>query len=520
VQAWDEVVKAALVGTERQALAFPAGADPIGRLLEALNTEERERSLLRACALLAGCRRAGYRPPVAEDALPPQAEADERPPVRPEVAQDLLVMLRGQFREALPEWCQAVAEKGGRVPEEHLAEFLDFGRGHSEYRDAFLPVLGKRGRWLAAQNSEWKYALQFSLFEIESAPEPAEDAEGAAETVWQTGTKEERVALLHRLRRTEPARATALVESTWTQDAPEERAAFLATFEAGLSMADEPLLEGALDDRRKEVRTLAQNLLPRLPESRLCQRVWERVQPLVQWKRAVMGTGSIAVALPRECDKAMVRDGIEPKPTHTRFGERAWWLKQSVERVPLSYWSREWDRPPAEALAAKRPSEWKALLREAWTAALPRSGDPRWAVALFAEWIEEQPEKLPDDIAWKDLLPLDVFEAGVLRLMEGSGKELTYGHPVYSLLSQYRAAWNPKFALVVIERLRTAGMARYYLADSIAKYAPFIPLEARDAFFALWNEVAQQDLYLRRQIDTYLALNDFRTEMRRRIDAA
>ena len=62
---------------------------------------------------------------------------------------------------------------------------------------------------------------------------------------WQTETKEERVALLHRLRRSDPAQARALVESTWKQDAPAERAEFVAAFTSGLSREDEPFLENA-----------------------------------------------------------------------------------------------------------------------------------------------------------------------------------------------------------------------------------------------------------------------------------
>jgi len=539
VEVWQEALKIALIGTERQAPTSLASAEPLSRLAAEWKPEEKERNLLRASGLLTAYRRAGFRPVQSGESLPLPAEADEKPVVPGVLMQDLMAMVGGQYREALPEWLQLTSEQGWRFPEEHLVELLDFGHGHPELRAALLPLLGMRGRWLAAQNPDWHYALQFSLFEIENEWE-SEAATEEAENVWQTGTKEERVALLHRLRRSDPSRARALVESTWKQDVPAERAEFTATFIAGLSMEDEPFLETALDDKRKEVRTAAQDLLARLPESRFCQRMWERLRPLVQlqtseavapqqegqgglWNRfrALVTPKSVAssdkiivVALPQLCDKAMIRDGIEAKSPVSGVDEKTWWLRQMLERIPLALWSREWQRPPAAIVAANRSEEWSRTLLDTWTRALRQDRDPEWAAALFAVWCEQIPNSMPSDIVWKETLPPDIFEAGLLHLLEQNAD------PAFILLVEYDRGWSMSLARAVIDKLNAFTGNRAYLAGRLSACTPFIPTELQGEFFALLAKLAENNTYVQGMIDRNVALEAFRNEMRRKRDVA
>ena len=169
--------------------------------------------------------------------------------------QDLQVMIGGQFREALPEWLTLAFEKRLRFAHENLVEALDFGRRFPEFRDGILPLIGVRGRWLAAQNPDWKYALKISQAEIESASEEEIDEEIQISEIWLTGTKEERSLLLHQLRKGDPSYARELVEDTWTQDSPEERAAFLQLSKD----ADRDHFVEEFWRRRDPARTFSQN---------------------------------------------------------------------------------------------------------------------------------------------------------------------------------------------------------------------------------------------------------------------
>ena len=254
---------------------------------------------------------------------------------------------RGQYREVLPEWLAALAQAGRRVREEDLRALLEQGRSQRELREAIVAVIGRRGRWLAAQNPDWSYATG------------RENPEGD----WQTASREWRLDELKRCRVSDPARARELVASTWDQETPADRAAFLETFAIGLSMDDEPFLESALDDKRAEVRRAAAELLSRLAESRLCRRMIARVEPLVQFSEH-KGKLQVDINLPDEYTKDMARDGIAK--VAAGLGEKNAWLSQMLAIVPPSSWCRLSGRSAADLLAAAGRSEWSQTLTGAW----------------------------------------------------------------------------------------------------------------------------------------------------------
>ncbi|MFI6815026.1 DUF5691 domain-containing protein [Nonomuraea sp. NPDC050328] len=358
---WEDLVSAALVGTDRR--AYPG-------------------DLLGDAALEVIRRRAGHPTPAPatapsavpgsgeeavssgeahapEGAAPPEGTAppEEREAVPRKAADRLRRVLGGEQPRLLAEWLRLAAESGRRVPAHVLPDLLDRGDRDRSIREHLGLLAGHRGRWLAARNPAWAYLLD----------------EPTGET-WELGSSGDRRAYLKHLRESDPEAARTLVEATWTQETPDDRAAFLELFESGLSIADEPFLEQALDDRRREVRQQAANLLSRLPESRLARRMAARIEQAVR-----VGKHEITVTPPTECDRAMERDGIRAKaPAGT--GARAWWLQQLVARAPLSVWPG----PPAELLA-KRIPDWDTELRLGWVRAAIVQRDPEWARAMF-EW--------------------------------------------------------------------------------------------------------------------------------------
>ncbi|TDD29961.1 hypothetical protein E1286_46170, partial [Nonomuraea terrae] len=241
-----------------------------------------------------------------------------------------------------------------RVPPYTLPDLLERGRRDRSIREHLGVLAAQRGRWLAALNPAWGYLLD----------------EPTGET-WELGGSADRLAHLRALRAADPGEARRLLESTWERETPDDRAEFVALLADGLSMDDEPFLEEALDDRRREVRQAAANLLTRLPGSRMSRRMAERLTACVTITGDV-----IAVEAPQACDKAMERDGVRPKPPRGT-GERAWWLQQIVARAPLSAWG-----PPGRMLEMRIP-DWDADVRAAWVRAAVLQRDPEWARAMF-----------------------------------------------------------------------------------------------------------------------------------------
>ena len=292
-------------------------------------------------------------------------------------------LLGGETPQLLPEWLKLAAAHGRIVHPEALPALLTLGAQKPELRPGITPVLGHRGVWLA------HHFPPGSWVHDPATPEASP---------WETGSPESRLAFLQHTRQTHPDRARELLAQTWNQESPDDRARLVATFEIGLSSNDEPFLESALDDRRMEVRRASVRLLARLPESRWAGRMRERVSPLLTWVPGTPGgllglreaqPARLEVILPAACDKPMQRDGIEAKPL-PGFGEKAGWLIQMLEFLPLHHWTHTWQTTPSQIVAASDTGECANELFEAWTRAALFQSQSDWAEALFESAVRNQ----------------------------------------------------------------------------------------------------------------------------------
>ncbi|MCF3122948.1 hypothetical protein IPZ68_25080 [Streptomyces arenae] len=381
--AWDDLVTAALLGTDRRAL--PSALQIPGK--------EAPAALLDAAALQTVRRRAGLRP--APAAAPPEPAADDpRPPVPPAARHRLATLLTDQpgtgsggrrgaapdLMELLPQWLALANARGYGPPPELLPALLNAARGRTDLRPQALTFAGPRALWLARLNPDWKFALRATPGG--GVPLPATDDTAQVQQLWEEGLFAERVALLTTLRAHTPAAARDLLLSTWSTERAEDRLMFLDSLRTGLSGEDEPFLEQALTDRSRNVRATAAELLSALPDSALAGRMSARAASCV----AVDHTSSaptLTVEAPHECDADMERDGVTPKPPAGR-GERSWWLGQLVEAAPLATWQpRLGNRTPTEIVALPVADDWRGELHAAWCRAAVRQRDAAWSRALL-----------------------------------------------------------------------------------------------------------------------------------------
>ncbi|MGW1889462.1 DUF5691 domain-containing protein [Streptomyces sp. NPDC002004] len=377
---WEELVTAALLGTDRRRVGDGGGHGP-GALLD-------------AAAVGTVRRRAGLRPGTVTASLPP-APSERRRPLPKPAARRLALLLadrawsgnggsrRGvapDLTELLPQWLAAANDRGFAPPPELLPALLDTARGRTDLRPQVLSFAGPRALWLARLNPEWKFALRAAPGGGAALPGPGRDADAAR--LWQEGLFAERVALLGTVRAHDPDAARALLAGTWSTERAEDRLMFLDSLRTGLGDADEPFLEQALSDRSRNVRATAAELLSSLPGSALAARMARRAVSCVTLDRT-QDTPAIVVEAPHECDAGMERDGVVPKPPTGR-GERSWWLGQLVEAAPLSCWTgRLGGRGPDEIVALPVADDWRGELHAAWCRAAVRQGDATWSRALL-----------------------------------------------------------------------------------------------------------------------------------------
>ncbi|MGW1614150.1 DUF5691 domain-containing protein [Streptomyces sp. NPDC002285] len=378
--AWEELVTAALLGTDRRT---PPGSAP---------GQEAPLALLDTAAVETVRRRAGMRPTPA--AQRPRPAPDDPRPALPSAAARRLGMLltdrpgvgggrRGtapDLMELLPQWLATANDRGFAPPPQLLPALLDAARGRTDLRPAALTFAGPRAVWLARLNPDWRFALRATPGGGAALPHLDNPAE--VQQLWQEGLFAERVALLSAIRAGEPAAARELLTTTWATERAEDRLMFLDSLRSGLGPQDEPFLEQALADRSRNVRATAAELLSALPDSALAARMAVRAGTCV----ALDHTGeapTITVEAPHECDAGMERDGVVAKAPAGR-GERSWWFGQLVEATPLGTWpGRLGGRTPQEIVALPVADDWQGELHAAWCRAAVRQRDGEWARALL-----------------------------------------------------------------------------------------------------------------------------------------
>ena len=397
------LLAAAMIGTERQPLAWPAATDPVGALLaDAVATAPAPAiGLLRCAAAIAVCAQAGARGTPAQP-LPEPAAAEPRPALQDAAAlAGLDVTLRDGPPRLQQELLQQLGDAGLRLPPHLLPVALDLGRRQAALRPALTPVLGERGRWLAAHNEHWRHALG------------AAEA-GSADTRWTDGSLEQRRALLAEERQRDPAAARERLQAALPELPARERAELLAALAEGLSPADEPLLDSLRADRGREVRAAAFTLLQRLPGSAHAGRARTRLAALLT--RDV--SGSWRIEPPAAADADWPADGIDAtRPKHESLGERAWWLHQLVRQVPPAWWTRHTGLDPAALLTWARGTDWAEALLRGWLEALRNMPDTAWCDALLNAWPAGQLRESPATVlSW---LPRDRREHHWQRQLRG-----------------------------------------------------------------------------------------------------
>lgn len=510
-ETWDYLVKIALLGTEQQKPTLPEAVEGFDTLLQQLDTADAEKTLLSSAGTFALARRAGYAPPKIST-LPTPDSAEQSLPRCPDlVGADLLYMLSGKHQDCLEVWFKGVAIRKWRVPEEALPLLLGLGNKNKNLRAGILPVLGERGRWLAAQNPEWAWV--FSTVASEDEPLPL--------SLWETGNRAERTAFLQTLRRSNPNEARTLLEESWSTEPYEERSAFLETFHINLSMLDEPFLETALDDKRKSVRIEARRCLARLPQSRYCQRMTERGKPILNLVRVMLKPDYFDIVLPAAHDKTMERDGIDKKPP-AGVGEKAYWLIEILQAVPLNFWTETFQKTPEQIVKTQIPREWRDNVLQAWTIASGTQRNTEWAEALLYQWMELQSNSIPTHlIAWNEVLPKAVLERATILLMDKVNPIFRWDSPLKTFFDMCGPTWGEELAHKYLQKLRaftkTLKKENSYLSYHQNEIASYIPISLQDEFCMLWEKSSSMNDYHRSYYVNFIEKVAFAREIRAHI---
>jgi hypothetical protein len=467
---------------------LPQTDGALGDALNLARDDAPEAKLLSAGAVLSKYETCGRSPLPSGTATLAPAPDDARQACSPrgaELLAAILLMTNTPAKQALClEWLAHATRAMRRVPHRLLPGLLEYGTSSRAIRQPIADAADARGEWLMSLNSRWQYAA-------------AEQADPRG--VWDTGTPEQRVQAQRQLRATDPAGARELVATTWKQDGADERARFVEAMRVGLSADDEAFLESALDDRSKQVRTAAADLLARLPQSTFVQRMIERVTPLMKYTPGGAGgvlrkakPATLDVTLPPEkFDPAWARDAITEK-SEQRMGQRQWRLVQLLSNIAPTHWSQAWNASAQDIVAAAAGTDHAENLVLAWTHAAARHPDPAWAAAL-----------LRAKVGKADDGRLQPLRQELLRAMEPSQRLEIFAEVLEASASgpfETTTAWilaadfplderSAGVAIKVVEqRVAATKGYDYYVGPVLEHLALLIPPDVHNTLVTRWSD--------------------------------
>lgn len=444
---WTQMLKRAVVGTTRQGGPLPDLPAELAALLPQAAADahagELATRLLTAAGLLALWREAGRRPTPLESDATARDAAPQLPAQPCSAAASALLrrLLAGEYAAALAVWLDQARGYRQAPPPVLVPALLDALTRRPELQATGAAVTGDLGAWLARRNPAWRWVL--------SARDDAADPL-PPRRLWDEGAPTERLTWLRLARRLAPADARAAVETAWPAEAAKFRAQILEVLATAPDPADEAFLEAALDDRSKLVRSVAAEALGRLPDSALQRRLQRATLELVDLEPA---SGRVLLTFPESFPEAWARDGIEEKAP-PGMGQRAWWLRQMITRLPPERWTRAWEREPRQILAADL-GDWADDLRLAWTEAAVAWQDRAWAAALLADMQTRADDAFRQADALGALLP----QSAAQHLLDAAISQQRL--PPRWLLARHRAEWSPALCrIATLATLKLLGPAQ------------------------------------------------------------
>ncbi len=484
---WDQLIKASLLGTQKQNLAELPLPASIKGLMQGWEDTDKEETFLKVAALGMNYLHAGKEFPLLQVRLPAASEPETLELCSREATEVLRQIIYEKQDGLLEIFLQGLVKNNRRIAEELIPELLDKGKEYLALKEEIRHVTGKRGMWLATLNPDWKY--------ISVIP---------ADETWQTGKLDERKEALEMVRRQDKAKARMWLQEVWKAENANTKAALLPVFLINLSMDDEPMLEEMLGDKSQKVREAAGKLLFHLSGSRLINRLWEGAKDWVTLKKSgslLSKKTKLELHIPKPLPASIVHDGIEPN--------RDKFLKEFTSKNPVQKWAVNGSTEPEiwlyQIMSVVSPSRWPAQLdieSSVFVGLLLNNDFSKFLPALFHATVLHKDElfaklflKEFTDIA-KLFKPAKV-DAEVLALKY----ELIHILPdkpaylnellelldndnylFYSYLQIFDYVWPLTVALKALKKIAHKCSSNqyyyyYYDARQVQKLSPYLPLE-------------------------------------------
>jgi hypothetical protein len=329
MNAWQELVKMALLGTEKMPLQTAVLPQNIQNILEKADKTDQEAYFLKAAALTLPYWKAGRLPD--KTPLPDMVAApDETLKFAPPQYINLLKQLMDLGTQKHPALYLLLFEKMKQnnlvLPHEMVCDTLNLMEAPilKNHKTLISEIVGERGRWLQQFNDKWQVATPKNSDEI-----------------WQEGTLAERRTMLFKMRQNDPNTAFLLIKSTWDNENARERKEFLKILSHNPQPEEwifvQTIYDELLDAKamtkaiNQDIKELSATFLMNNPASNLHKSVVERLKNYVSTKKKFLGLQSKTVLeIPIEEDNFLNKEVMK-----TEFGHL---ITPSTNELLTEYW--------------------------------------------------------------------------------------------------------------------------------------------------------------------------------------
>jgi hypothetical protein len=460
MQFWDNIINAAMLGTDKQ-LAFgsaqdmPPGLEQPVALIQQNTTKDKEERFLQLASLIFSYRQCGTKT-LQSDADIKVAAAEEKKYCSTLAMQTLGDVLTEDSMTLLRFWLQHCDQKQQVVHPAMVPALLGAGVQHKKMRSLITSCCGKRGEWMAGFNELWNFS-----------------ASRTSEEIWQTASFDERKEVLIETRSADATKAREWLQQTWSQEDAATRAALLETFADTIEEADIPFLESLANDKSKKVKELAVALLKRIPGSSIVKQYEQVLKQAVYFKKekGLLGLKSktvLEIKLPSSIAAPVFQSGVEKLSSDKNVPDDLFILYQMISYTPPSFWTQHLQLTPGEVIEQfQKSNEGKHLLHAIGIAA---------SIFKAKEWasyfLHDEDTFYPDLIAF---LPKKEREEYLLKLLKADvSAETGLQYAV-----QQEEEWGHDLAIAVFRH--AAKNAYQYNRTFYNQHIHLIPLSAASA---------------------------------------
>ena len=371
---WNNIINTAMIGTDKKQISAAELPADLQEAAETIHTNEaidKEEKFLQITAVAFNYRQAGVMSLHKETVTLPQCAPEEKTYCNTSAMQVLKDIQSEESIPLLKFWLQQCNAKDQLVQPEFIPSLLAEGVQQKKLQTLIEACCGKRGEWLSSFNETWNFSQNQT-----------------AEQRWQTGTPEQRRAILKDTRTSDPALAREWLQQTWPQEDANTKTAFLEIFAINISETDIIFLESLSAEKSKKVKEEATNLLKCIPASAIVQLYQQVLQLSVQLKKekALFGLSSKMVLqfqLPPVFDESIFKTGIDKLSNNKEFTDDEFILIQLIQSVPPTFWEKQLAADPKTIIEQFQKDDIGKKMMPALVIATTKFKDAQWAIHLM-----------------------------------------------------------------------------------------------------------------------------------------